>query len=117
MGIQKQKSCFSCCSPHTIGILNALGAEQEREITEIAQTDFLAFEELLSHAIHGHVEDGRDVCARIDAAVAGDVLRELLDGHHIGVLRDGERILLLGLHEVKVLLLRILTLLLSLVDA
>ena len=115
--MKRQNSCFSCCSPHTIGILNALGAEQEREITEIAQTDFLAFEELLSHAIHGDVEDGRDVCARIDAAVAGDVLRELLDGHHIGVLRDGERILLLGLHEVKVLLLRILTLLLSLVDA
>jgi len=102
MGIQKQKSCFSCCSPHTIGILNALGAEQEREITEIAQTDFLAFEELLSHAIHGDVEDGRDVCARIDAAVAGDVLRELLDGHDVRVLRSGEGILLLGLHKVEV---------------
>ena len=83
MGIQKQKSCFTCYSPHTIGILNALGAEQEREITEIAEADFLAFEELLSHAIHGDVEDGGD----------------------------------LGLHEIKVLLLRILTLLLSLVDA
>ena len=102
MGIQKQKSCFSCCSPHTIGILNALGAEQEREITEIAEADFLAFEELLSHAIHGHVEDGRDVCARIDAAVAGDVLRELLDGHDVRVLRSGEGILLLGLHKVEV---------------
>ena len=52
---------FSCCSPHILGILNALGAEQEREVTEIAQTDFLAFEELLSHAIHGDVEDGGDV--------------------------------------------------------
>ena len=102
MGIQKQKSCFSCCSPHTIGILNALGAEQEREITEIAQTDFLAFEELLSHAIHGHVENGRDVCARIDAALTCDVLRELLDGHDVRVLRSGEGILLLGLHKVEV---------------
>ena len=45
------------------------------------------------------------------------MLGKLLDGHHIGVLRDGERILLLGLHEVKGLLVRILTLLLSLVDA
>ena len=44
------------------------------------------------------------------------MLGKLLDGHHIGVLRDGERILLLGLHEVEVLLVRILTLLLSLVD-
>ena len=31
MGTQKQKSCFSYYSPHTLGILNALGAEQERE--------------------------------------------------------------------------------------
>ena len=79
--MKRQNSCFSCCSPHTIGILNALGAEQEREITEIAEADFLAFEELLSHAIHGDVEDGRDVCARIDAAVAGNVLGKLLDGY------------------------------------
>ena len=116
MGIQKQKSCFSCCSPHTIGILNALGAEQEREITEIAQTDFLAFEELLSHAIYGDVEDGRDVCARIDAAVAGDVLGKLLDGHHIRILRYGEGILLLGLHQVEVGLVGVLTLSFCLVD-
>ena len=102
MGIQKQKSCFSCYSPHTIGILNALGAEQEREVTEIAQMDFLAFEELLSHAIYGDVEDGRDVCARIDAAVAGDVLGKLLDGHDVRVLRSGEGIFLLGLHKVEV---------------
>ena len=45
------------------------------------------------------------------------MLGKLLDGHDVGVLRDGERILLLGLYEVKVLLVRILTLLLSLVDA
>ena len=108
--MKRQNSCFSCYSPHIIGILNALGAEQEREVTEIAQTDFLAFEELLSHAIHGHVEDGRDVCARIDAAVAGYVLGKLLDGHHIRILRYGEGILLLGLHQVDVGLVGVLTL-------
>ncbi len=49
---------MSCLSSQILGILNALGAEQEREIAEMAQADFLAFEELLSHAIHGDVEDG-----------------------------------------------------------
>ena len=44
------------------------------------------------------------------------MLGKLLDGHHIGVLRDGERILLLGLHQVGVLLVRLLAVLLSLVD-
>ena len=44
------------------------------------------------------------------------MLGKLLDGHHIGVLRDGARILLLGLHQVGVLLLRLLAVLLSLVD-
>ena len=38
----------------------------------------------------------------IYAAVRSDVLGKFLDGHHIGVLRDGERILLLGLHQVGV---------------
>ena len=47
----------------------------------------------------------------------GDVLGKLLDGHDVGVLRDGESILLLGLHEFQVLLFRILALLLCLVDA
>ena len=87
-----------------------------RNLTEIAQTDFLAFEELLSYAIHGHVEDGGDVCARIDAAVAGDVLGILLDGHHIRILRYGEGILLLSLHEVEVGLVGVLTLSFCLVD-
>jgi len=31
-------------------------------VVSIAEADFLAFEELLSHAIHGHVEDGGNVC-------------------------------------------------------
>ena len=47
----------------------------------------------------------------------GDVLGKLLDGHDVGVLRDGESILLLSLHEFQVLLVRILALLLCLVDA
>ena len=34
--------------------------------------------------------------------MAGDVLRELLDGHDVRVLRSGEGILLLGLHKVEV---------------
>ena len=34
MGIQKQNSCFPCCSSHILGNLNALGAEQERGKTE-----------------------------------------------------------------------------------
>ena len=41
--------------------LCALGAEQEREIAQIAQTNLLAFEQHLSHAVHCHVEDGADV--------------------------------------------------------
>ena len=67
-------------------------------------------------AVHCHVEDGADVGSGIYAAVRSDVLGKLLDGHHIGVLRDGERILLLGLHQVGVLLVRLLAVLLSLVD-
>ena len=39
----------------------ALGAEQEREVAQIAQTDLLALEQHLSHAVHCHVEDGADV--------------------------------------------------------
>ena len=44
-----------------VGSLCALGAEQEREIAQIAQTNLLALEQHLSHAIHCHVEDGADV--------------------------------------------------------
>ena len=44
-----------------VGSLCALGAEQEREITQVAQTNLLAFEQHLSHAVHCHVEDGADV--------------------------------------------------------
>ena len=44
-----------------VGSLCALGAEQEREITQVAQTDLLALEQHLSHAVHCHVEDGADV--------------------------------------------------------
>ena len=42
-------------------ILCALGLENDGEITEIAEANLLTFEELLSHAIHGHVEDGGNV--------------------------------------------------------
>ena len=44
-----------------VGSLCALGAKQEREITQVAQADFLALEQHLSHAVHCHVEDGADV--------------------------------------------------------
>ena len=64
----------------------------------IVSEQILAFEQHLSHAVHCHVEDGADVGSGIYAAVRSDVLGKLLDGHHIGVLRDGECILLLGLH-------------------
>ena len=36
------------------------------------------------------------------------MLGKLLDGHDVGVLRDGESILLLGLHEFQVLWVRVL---------
>ena len=36
-------------------------AKQEREITQVAQTNLLALEQHLSHAVHCHVEDGADV--------------------------------------------------------
>ena len=55
----------------------------------------LALKQHLSHAVHCHVEDAADVSSGIHAAVRSDVLGKLLDGHHIGVLRDGERILLI----------------------
>ena len=63
----------------------------------IVSEQILAFEQHLSHAVHCHVEDVADVGSGIYAAVRSDVLGKLLDGHHIGVLRDGERILLLAL--------------------
>ena len=44
-----------------VGSLCALGAEQEREVAQVAQSDLLAFEQHLSHAVHCHVEDGADV--------------------------------------------------------
>ena len=44
-----------------VGSLCALGAEQEREVTQVAQTNLLTLEQHLSHAIHCHVEDGADV--------------------------------------------------------
>ena len=44
-----------------VGSLCTLGAEQEREIAQIAQTNLLALEQHLSHAVHCHVEDGADV--------------------------------------------------------
>ena len=58
--------------------------------------DCLLFPNKLSPLVY--VEDGADVGSGIYAAVRSDVLGKLLDGHHIGVLRDGECILLLGLH-------------------
>ena len=42
--------------------------------------------------------------------MAGDVLRELLDVHDVRILRYGEGILLLGLHQVEVGLVGVLTL-------
>ena len=44
-----------------VGSLCALGAEQERKVTQVAQTNLLALEQHLSHAIYSHVEDGADV--------------------------------------------------------
>ena len=44
-----------------VGSLCALGAEQDREVAQVAQSDLLAFEQHLSHAVHCHVEDGADV--------------------------------------------------------
>ena len=81
------------------------------------QSDLLTLEQLLSHAVHCHVEDGADVGSGVHAAMGSDVLGKLLDGHDVGVLRYGEGILLLGLHEVEVFLHRLLALLLCLVDA
>ena len=98
-----------------VGILSTLRGEKEREITEVAQTNLLALKQHLTHAVYGDVEDGADVSSRINTTMRGDVLGKLLDGHDVGVLRDGESILLLSLHEFQILWVRILTLLLSLV--
>ena len=66
-----------------VGSLCALGAEQEREVTQVAQSDLLALEQHLSYAVHCHLEDGADVSSRIHTAVRSDVLGKLLDGHHL----------------------------------
>ena len=44
-----------------VGRLCALGAEQKRKVTQVAQANLLALEQHLSHAVHCHVEDGADV--------------------------------------------------------
>ena len=62
-------------------------------------------------------KSGELVGSRINTTMRGDVLGKFLDGHDVGVLRDGESILLLSLHEFQVLWVRGLTLLLCLVDA
>ena len=69
-----------------VGILGTLRAEQDGEVTQVAQTNLLALEQHLSHAVYCHVEDGADVGSRIHTAVRGDVLGKLLDGHDVGVL-------------------------------
>ena len=51
-------------------------------------------------------KSGELVGSRINTAMRGDVLGKLLDGHDVGVLRDGESVLLLGLHEFQVLWVR-----------
>ena len=61
-------------------------SEKDREITEIAQKDFLALKQHLTHAVYGIVEDGADVGSRINTTMRGDVLGKLLDGHDVGVL-------------------------------
>ena len=62
-------------------------------------------------------KSGELVSSRINTSMRSDVLGKLLDGHDVGVLRDGESILLLGLHEFQVLWVGGCTLLLRLVDA
>ena len=69
-----------------VSILSTLRGEKEREITEVAQTDFLALEQHLTHAVYGDVEDCADVGSRINTTMRGDVLGKLLDGHDVGVL-------------------------------
>ena len=49
--------------------------------------------------------------------MGGNVSGKFLDGHHIGILGNGEGVLLLGRHEVEVGLLRRLAHLLSHLDA
>ena len=44
-----------------VGILGTLRAEQDGEVTQVAQTNLLALEQHLSHAVYCHVEDGADV--------------------------------------------------------
>ena len=60
-----------------VGSLCTLGGEQDREVAQVAQSDLLAFEQHLSHAVHCHVEDGADVGSGIYAAVRSDVLGKL----------------------------------------
>ena len=95
----------------------SMGATPFQIITKVTQTDFLALEQHLTHAVYGDVEDCADVSSRINTTMRGDVLGKLLDGHDVSVLRDGESILLLSLHEFQVLWVRGCTLLLCLVDA
>ena len=67
--------------------------------------------------VHGDVEHGVDVGMAIHATVGGDVLGELAEVHHLGILCHGEDLLLLGLDEVGVLRLRSCALCLGCLDA
>ena len=77
--LSQGQGCGAC-------VQGSVRGEKEREITEVAQTDFLALEQHLTHAVYGNVEDGADVSSRINTAMRGDVLGKLLDGHDVGVL-------------------------------
>ena len=59
-------------------------------------------EQLLTHTVDCHVEDGRDVCTGVHAAVAGDVACKLVHVHHVVILCDGKCILHFGFDELYI---------------
>ena len=101
----------------SLRLVGPLRAEAHAEVAQVAQSDLLALQELLAHAVDSQVEDGGDVGAMIDAAVRGDMSGELVDRHHVGILGDGERLLPFGGHELRVGLVGLAPLGLGLLDA
>ena len=100
-----------------VGLFHALARQRDIEIAQVAKADFLALEQLLTHAVYGEVEDGSDVGSAVHRAMAGDVAGKLLDVHHLAILRGSKSLLGFGLHQVEVGLLGCIALLLSQVDA
>ena len=65
-----------------LGLLLSLGGEFDMEVAQFAEFHLVAGEQLFAQAIDGLRDDGGDVGSVVGAAVAGDVLCELVEVEH-----------------------------------